>query len=46
VGAAEASAALLPRASVARFPESGHCPFIEEPEAFNRALAQLMRDGG
>jgi pimeloyl-ACP methyl ester carboxylesterase len=23
---------------VARFAVSGHCPFIEEPEAFNAAL--------
>jgi pimeloyl-ACP methyl ester carboxylesterase len=42
VGAAEASAALLPRGRVARFANSGHCPFIEEPEAFNRVLEEFM----
>jgi pimeloyl-ACP methyl ester carboxylesterase len=42
VGAAEASAALMQRASVVRFPESGHCPFIEEPELFNQALSRFM----
>ncbi len=42
VAAAEASAALMPRARVARFPNSGHCPFIEEPTTFNRALEQFM----
>jgi len=42
VGAAEASAALLPKARVARFAESGHCPFIEEPEAFNRVLTDFL----
>ena len=44
IGAAEASAALMPDAQVASFAESGHCPFIEEPEAFNAVLAAFMAD--
>jgi pimeloyl-ACP methyl ester carboxylesterase len=39
--AADASAKLIPRA-VARFAKSGHCPFIEEPEKFNRVLAEFV----
>jgi peroxiredoxin len=46
IGAANASAALMKHASVAQFPESGHCPFIEEPDAFNRAVDQFMRAAG
>jgi non-heme chloroperoxidase len=42
VDAAMASAALMRRASVARFSKSGHCPFIEEPGAFNHALELFM----
>ena len=45
VEAAEATAALMPDASVARFPESGHCPFIEEAAAFNRALEAFIEAG-
>ncbi len=41
VDAAAASAALMQNARVARFANSGHCPFIEEPAAFNRALAEF-----
>ncbi len=44
VGAADASAALIPRSRVARFAESGHCPFIEEPDAFNEALETFLKD--
>jgi len=40
--AAEASAALMPNAKVATFAKSGHCPFIEEPDAFNRALRDFV----
>jgi non-heme chloroperoxidase len=43
VDAATASAALMQRASVARFANSGHCPFIEEVAAFNQALETFMR---
>jgi pimeloyl-ACP methyl ester carboxylesterase len=42
VDAAAASAALMQNARVARFANSGHCPFIEEPAAFNRALAEFV----
>lgn len=42
VGAAEASAALMQKARVARFANSGHCPFIEEPAAFNQALGDFL----
>jgi len=44
VGAAEASAALMPHGRVARFAKSGHCPFIEEPAAFNRALEEFLAE--
>ena len=40
--AADASAKLMPDARVAVFAESGHCPFIEEPEAFNRELEAFL----
>jgi len=33
---------LMQRASVARFANSGHCPFIEEAVAFNQALETFM----
>jgi pimeloyl-ACP methyl ester carboxylesterase len=39
--AAEASAALMPNAKVVSFAKSGHCPFIEEPQEFNRALGDF-----
>jgi non-heme chloroperoxidase len=42
VEAANASAALMPSARVAVSPESGHCPFIEEPETFNRELEAFL----
>jgi pimeloyl-ACP methyl ester carboxylesterase len=42
VDAATASAAMMQRASVARFANSGHCPFIEEAAAFNASLAAFM----
>jgi pimeloyl-ACP methyl ester carboxylesterase len=45
VGAAEASARLLPRARVERFAQSGHCPFIEEPQLFNRAVERFLNEG-
>lgn len=31
-----------PEADLERFVESGHCPFIEEPEKFNRAVAGFV----
>ena len=34
----------MQNASVARFAESGHCPFIEEAAAFNSALAAFMNE--
>lgn len=42
VDAATASAALMQDAAVARFANSGHCPFIEEAAEFNRALEAFM----
>jgi non-heme chloroperoxidase len=39
---ADAAAALLPRATVVKFAESGHCPFIEEPQKFNRAIEDFL----
>jgi pimeloyl-ACP methyl ester carboxylesterase len=44
--AATASAALMRRARVARFSDRGHCPFIEEPGAFNHALETFMAESG
>ena len=35
-------AATLPNASVLRFEASGHAPHLEEPERFNRALAEFV----
>jgi peroxiredoxin len=40
--AADAAARLMPDARVAVFAESGHCPFIEEPEAFNHAVEAFL----
>ena len=40
--AADAAAALIPRATVMGFAHSGHCPFIKEPEEFNRALETFL----
>jgi non-heme chloroperoxidase len=40
--AADASAELIPHATVARFAKSGHCPFIEESVEFNRVLAAFV----
>jgi pimeloyl-ACP methyl ester carboxylesterase len=31
-----------PGAEVERFADSGHCPFLEEPERFNRAVAAFV----
>jgi pimeloyl-ACP methyl ester carboxylesterase len=39
IAAEEYVVAQMPNASLAVFEDSGHCPFIEEPEAFNAALA-------
>ncbi|WP_280251161.1 alpha/beta fold hydrolase [Nocardia abscessus] len=38
-------AAQLPNAKAVRFEHSGHAPFSEEPERFNEALAEFLRDG-
>lgn len=42
VAAVEAVADLVPDARVERFEESGHCPTVEEPERFNRVLADFV----
>lgn len=41
-GTAAHLAATLPDAKVLRFAASGHAPHLEEPEAFNRALAEFV----
>jgi pimeloyl-ACP methyl ester carboxylesterase len=33
----------LPQAKVARFDDSGHAPFSEEPDRFNEALGEFLR---
>lgn len=33
-----------PNADLERFTESGHCPFLEEPEKFNRTLAEFVEN--
>lgn len=39
----ERIAAELPHATLARFPGAGHLPMLEQPEAMNEALADLLR---
>lgn len=41
---AERAAELLPKARLLRFAESGHAPFLEEREKFNRALLDFAAD--
>jgi len=41
-----AAAALLPGARVVEIPGSGHSPYFEEPEAWNRAVAAFLAAGG
>ena len=36
----------IPGATLTVFEESGHAPFLEEPEAFNQALAGLLDEKG
>lgn len=38
-------AARLPRAQIRTFGRSGHAPHLEEPEAFNRTVAEFARSG-
>jgi hypothetical protein len=38
----EALAAAIPGARLVVFEESGHAPFLEEPDAFNAALLALL----
>ena len=40
--AIRASAAKLPGARVALIPNAGHSPYFEQPEAWNRAVAELL----
>lgn len=42
VDAHRALAAKLPHASVVVFADSGHSPFLEEPQAFNKELISMM----
>ena len=39
---AEALCALLPRCSTAGFAHSGHWPFLEEPEQFQRVVGAFV----
>jgi len=41
-GGVEYIARQVPDAGLQRFTESGHCPFIEESEKFNRVLAEFI----
>jgi non-heme chloroperoxidase len=41
---AQAAATLIPNATVVTFARSGHCPFIEEPQEFNRALEKFCNN--
>ncbi len=36
----------IPGSKLVRFEESGHCPFWEEPEKFNREVADFVGQGG
>lgn len=38
-------AELIPGARCVEFPESGHSPYFEEPEAFNAMLEEIFRKG-
>jgi pimeloyl-ACP methyl ester carboxylesterase len=42
IDALKALAARLPHASVVVYADSGHSPFLEEPDRFNRDLAELV----
>jgi pimeloyl-ACP methyl ester carboxylesterase len=42
VSAAELVASSMPRAELVVFDESGHCPFLDEPERFNDVLARFV----
>lgn len=42
VAAVEEVAALVPDAEFVRFEESGHCPTVEEPDRFNRVVADFV----
>lgn len=41
-GGVEDAAAQMPEASLERFTNSGHCPFLEEPDRFNRVLSDFI----
>lgn len=40
-GGVEYAAEHMPNATLERFPDSGHCPFIEQTEQFNRVLSEF-----
>lgn len=42
VSAAELVAASMPRAELVVFEESGHCPFLDDTERFNNAVARFV----
>jgi len=41
---AEAGAKLIRKSTMVRFASSGHCPFVEEPAAFNCALEAFLQE--
>lgn len=41
-GGVEDAAAQMPEASLERFANSGHCPFLEESDRFNRVLSDFI----
>jgi len=42
IAAEEYVAAQMPNARLVVFEESGHCPFLEEPELFNQVLSEFL----
>ncbi len=42
IAAEEYVAEQMPNARLVVFEESGHCPFIEEPDRFNQVLADWI----
>jgi proline iminopeptidase len=46
VGQAEALASGLPNARLVVFEQSGHMPFVDEPEEFRRVVSDWLEAGG
>jgi pimeloyl-ACP methyl ester carboxylesterase len=45
VRSTEATAALIPNALVETIPDSGHFPWLEQPQRFRAAVELLLRGG-